>query len=130
MSFCSKALVNYPQNGLERDTWFFEYPSQPISTVDQIVWTNGVFAAVQAIASGANKNALTEFLTFSKAQIESMVDLVRTNLKFTQRATLSSLIVLDVHARDVVQRMINQVWRCTAALLHCCVLSVFIGAIL
>ena len=127
MSFCSKALVNYPQNGLERDAWFFEYPSQPISTVDQIVWTNGVFAAVQAIASGANKNALTEFLTFSKAQIESMVDLVRTNLKFTQRATLSSLIVLDVHARDVVQRMINQVG---AALLHCCVLSVFICVIL
>lgn len=101
--------MNYPKNGLDRDKWFFDYPAQPISVVDQIVWTDGAMKSIEAIATGSNPNALKEFLAFSKQQIESMVDLVRTDLKFTQRATLSSLIVLDVHARDVVAKMIAQV---------------------
>jgi len=29
-----KALLEYPENGLERREWLFRYPAQPVLTVD------------------------------------------------------------------------------------------------
>lgn len=76
--------------------------TQPITVVDQIVWTAN---AQRAILSGA----LPSFLDFSRRQIDGMVELVRTDLGAVPRATVSALIVLDVHARDVVAKMIQMV---------------------
>ncbi len=102
-------MTAYPANGLMRDAWLFGFTSQPITVIDQVMWTSNATQAIEAIAAGKNKSALADFLEFSKRQIDSMVELVRTDLQVVQRATLSSLIVLDVHARDVVSRMIAQV---------------------
>jgi dynein heavy chain len=37
-----------------------------------------------------------------------VTDLVRKPLTFLARLTLGALIVIDVHARDVVQQLINE----------------------
>jgi dynein heavy chain len=29
-----KALVEYPENGIERNKWLFAYPAQPVLTID------------------------------------------------------------------------------------------------
>lgn len=56
---------------------------------------------------GKNKKALEDFLAFSIVQITGMVDLVRGELNKQQRNLLVALIVIDVHARDVVRNMIR-----------------------
>lgn len=37
-----RALLEYPENGIERNDWLFAYPAQPVLTIDQVKWTNGV----------------------------------------------------------------------------------------
>lgn len=33
-SITKKAYLEYPDNGLERTSWLFKYPAQPVLTVD------------------------------------------------------------------------------------------------
>ena len=71
------------------------------------MWTTGVTAALQEIMKGKNKKAMEEFLEFSVEQIGAMVSLVRGDLNKLQRNVMGALIVLDVHARDVVAKMVK-----------------------
>lgn len=59
--------------------------------------------AINEIMRGKNKRALEEFLEFSLLQLNKMVEMVRGSLTFLQRTLMGALIVLDVHARDVVK---------------------------
>jgi dynein heavy chain, axonemal len=102
-----KALQEYPSNGIERDEWLFNYPAQPVITVDQVEWTKGVTSAIQEIMRGKNRKALEEFLNFSNLQINKMVALVRGDLNIQQRTLMGALIVIDVHALEVVRNMIK-----------------------
>ena len=101
------ALDEYPANGIERNEWLFNYPAQPVITIDQVTWTSGVTAAITEIMRGKNRKALEEFLDFSVKQINKMVDLVRGDLTSHQRTLMGALIVIDVHAREVVRNMIK-----------------------
>lgn len=64
-------------------------------------------ASLAEIMKGKNKKALEEFLDFSIKQINKMVDLVRGQLSRLERSVMGALIVIDVHARDVVKQMIK-----------------------
>lgn len=102
-----RSLEEYPTNGIERNEWLFNYPAQPVITIDQVMWTTGVTAAITEIMRGKNRKALEEFLDFSIKQINKMVDLVRGDLNSHQRTLMGALIVIDVHAREVVRNMIK-----------------------
>ena len=103
-----KSFLEYPSNGLERDDWLFAYPAQSILVVDIIQWTVNCAQAIEDVQKGKNKNAVIDFSTFSRSQIGKMIDLVRKNLTTAQRTMLGALIVIDVHARDVVDALIKQ----------------------
>lgn len=102
-----KAKAEYPEDGRERDEWLFSSCAQCIIMIDQVEWTTGVTAAIQDIAKGKNKKAMEEFLTFSLEQIEHMVNIVQGDLDKLQRNAMGALIVIDVHARDVIKMMIK-----------------------
>jgi dynein heavy chain len=101
------SLDAYPEDGLQRDAWFFESCAQAVLTVDQVVWTSGVAAAIQEIGKGKNKKALEEFREYSIQQIAAMVGLVRGDLNKLQRNAMGALIVIDVHAREVVDTLVR-----------------------
>lgn len=103
----AKALIEYPVNGIERNDWLFNYGAQPVLTIDCVTWTAGVSAAILEIMRGKNKKALEEFLDFSVKQINKMVDLVRGELDGQQRTLMGAMIVIDVHAREVIRNMIK-----------------------
>ena len=102
---CKTCYEDYPEDALERREWFFTYPAQLVLIIDQVFWTNGCTAAIEEIEKGKNKKALEEWLEFSIAQIGKMVEIVRGNLTEHQRTLMGALIVLDVHAREVVKKM-------------------------
>jgi dynein heavy chain len=56
---------------------------------------------------GKNKKAMEEFYEYSSEQIAGMVNLVQGDLTKLQRNVMGALIVLDVHAKEVVARMIK-----------------------
>ena len=86
-----------------REKWVLEWPGQVVIAVSQIFWTLGL---EQAISKG--KHAVEEFLTKSNEELNEIIKLVRGELPKMARFTLGALVVIDVHARDVVQNLINE----------------------
>eukprot|EP00048_Salpingoeca_helianthica_P012919 m.191176 g.191176 ORF g.191176 m.191176 type:complete len:3938 (+) comp15437_c5_seq50:82-11895(+) len=84
-----------------RRKWVQDWPGQIVLAVSSIFWTAGVTTAIQT-AGG-----LKTFLDTSNVQIDEIVELVRGKLPKSARTTLGALIVIDVHARDVVDRFVR-----------------------
>ena len=65
----------------------------------------------KAIEEGLKKDGIKGMKTyFSKCQhqLDEIVNLVRNDLPNLMRMTLGSLIVIDVHAKDTLEALINE----------------------
>lgn len=89
---------------VKRTDWVKHWPGQIILAVDQIFWTRGVEQAIKEYEQGG----LDEFIESLRADIQDIVELVRTELPDQLRTTIKAMIVIDVHARDVVQGLIDK----------------------
>ena len=90
-------------NKKRRIDWIkdMEWPGQLVQVIDQVVWTQGV--------EGGLLNAnLPDFLKKLDGELAEVVDLVRTNIPSLLSITLSGLIVISVHNRDIVERLIKE----------------------
>ncbi len=93
-----EALMAYTSAG--RKQWVLEWPGQIVICGSQVFWTKDVEEAIHS-------NTLREFLLTSNEEIKDTVGLVRGKLESGPRRTLEALIVIDVHARDVVANLIE-----------------------
>ena len=84
----------------DRKQWVLEWPGQIVICASQVYWTKEVEECILA-------NTLPAFLLRSNEQIKETVSLVRGKLDSGPRRTLEALIVIDVHARDVVTNLIE-----------------------
>jgi dynein heavy chain len=94
-----KAFKAYTEN--PREKWVLEWPGQVVLCVGQIFWTKEV---QDAIANGGTKG-LRAYKETCTRQLEKIAELVRGDLSTMARCTLSALVVIDVHARDVVAQL-------------------------
>ncbi|XP_052130864.1 dynein axonemal heavy chain 3 [Frankliniella occidentalis] len=86
-----------------RSLWVLNWPGMIVLCGSTIHWTAEVS---ESITSGSIKS----YLDKSNQQIDDMVELVRGKLSKGSRITVEALIVIDVHARDVVRMLVaNQV---------------------
>lgn len=69
--------------------------------IDLVKWTDGVTEAVLNEETNP-KQGIKAYDAFMKEMITKMVAIVRKDLNILQRTLMGALIVLDVHARDVV----------------------------
>ncbi|CAH3114243.1 unnamed protein product [Pocillopora meandrina] len=93
----SEAVTAYPQN--PRTEWVLSWPGQVVLASSIIYWTKEVTQAM------IQKDGLEDYYKQSTQQIEDIVGLVRGKLSTMSRITLGALIVIDVHARDVVAKL-------------------------
>ncbi|CAJ1027078.1 Dynein heavy chain, N-terminal region 2/Hydrolytic ATP binding site of dynein motor region/AAA domain (dynein-related subfamily)/Dynein heavy chain AAA lid domain/P-loop containing dynein motor region/AAA+ lid domain/P-loop containing dynein motor region D4/Microtubule-binding stalk of dynein motor/ATP-binding dynein motor region/Dynein heavy chain region D6 P-loop domain/Dynein heavy chain C-terminal domain containing protein, putative [Leishmania lindenbergi] len=82
----------------KREEWMFQHPAQCIQAVDMIIWTGQVEAAIE-------RAALQSFYKDYHDQILRMVELTRQPLSKMQRMLVGTLIVLNVHNRDIVHNL-------------------------
>ncbi|KAK0675118.1 DYH3 protein, partial [Pygoscelis papua] len=83
-----------------RKMWVLQWPGQVVICVSSIYWTEEVSEAIR-------KGTLLDFLEKSNLQIGDIVELVRGKLSSGARLTLGALTVIDVHARDVVAKLVE-----------------------
>ncbi|CAK83095.1 unnamed protein product (macronuclear) [Paramecium tetraurelia] len=92
------SIENYTQ--VKREEWVLKHPGQCVLNGSQVHWTKEVEAAIDA-------QNLKGYFKRLEDQLGSLVDLVRTKLSKQAMVTINALIVIDVHAKDVVQKMVE-----------------------
>ena len=96
MQAIKNAMADYVVK--KRTDWVKDHPGQSILCVSQLYWTIYVHEAIKK-----DPGALAEYCELNNTQIDDIVELVRGKLSKQNRVTLGALVVLDVHARDVLK---------------------------
>lgn len=79
------------------------WPGQCVLCVSSTYWTTNVHKAIQKGSEG-----LTGYLEECNRDLEKIIELVRGKLSLQNRITLGALVVIDVHARDVLSGLVDE----------------------
>lgn len=86
-----------------RHEWVLQWPGMVVLVVTGMFWTKGVEDTLNA----QDINQVAAFEKQCTSDLMRIVDLVRGDLTKLERATLGALVVMDVHARDVVTNLVR-----------------------
>ena len=86
-----------------RNDWVISHPGQIVLNASQVYWTNEVEDALNSGAKGGIKAYYQGLIK----QLESTVMLVRQKLTKLAKISVNALIVIDVHARTVIEEVIE-----------------------
>ncbi|NXH39972.1 DYH17 protein, partial [Dicaeum eximium] len=89
-----------------REEWVFDYPAQVALTGTQIAWTSEVGVAFASLEKGY-ENALKDYNKKQIARLNALISLLLGNLSPGDRMKIMTICTIDVHARDVVAKMIQ-----------------------
>ena len=87
-----------------RGDWMQFWPGMCVLNCSQVHWTTEMEASMKR----AGNEGLKQELEKQKAQLAVMISLVRGKLAKLARTSIGALTVIDVHARDVTIKMVNQ----------------------
>jgi len=90
-----------------RHRWLFDYPAQVVLTGTQIYWTEETEGSLEEY-EGGQEDAVKRYLATCVLRLSELVKLVLGELSRGDRCKIISLITLDVHGRDVVQKLIDE----------------------
>uniref|UniRef100_A0A4X1UP38 Dynein axonemal heavy chain 17 n=1 Tax=Sus scrofa TaxID=9823 RepID=A0A4X1UP38_PIG len=91
-----EAVVTYEEK--PREQWIFDYPAQ-------IWWTTEVGLAFARLEEGY-ENAIKDYNKKQVSQLNALITLLIGNLSAGDRMKIMTICTIDVHARDVVAKMI------------------------
>ncbi|AWP17229.1 putative dynein heavy chain 9 axonemal [Scophthalmus maximus] len=101
----TEAVVAYEEK--PREQWLFDYPAQVALTCTQIWWTSDVGMAFARLEEGYD-NAMKECYKKQVTQLNTLISMLIGQLTTGDRQKIMTICTIDVHARDVVAKMITQ----------------------
>ncbi|KAM6202712.1 dynein axonemal heavy chain 11 isoform 2-T2 [Rhynchocyon petersi] len=101
----TEALVAYEEK--PRELWIFDFPAQVALTSSQIWWTTDVGIAFSRLEEGY-ETALKDFHKKQISQLNTLITLLLGELPAGDRQKIMTICTIDVHARDVVAKLISQ----------------------
>nr|XP_020748715.1 dynein heavy chain 11, axonemal isoform X1 [Odocoileus virginianus texanus] len=90
-----------------RELWIFDFPAQVALTSSQIWWTTDVGIAFSRLEEGY-ETALKDFHKKQISQLNTLIALLLGELLPGDRQKIMTVCTIDVHARDVVAKLISQ----------------------
>ncbi|XP_035733901.1 dynein heavy chain 1, axonemal-like [Vespa mandarinia] len=84
-----------------RKEWVYMWPGQVVLCGGQTYWTAHVEDAIK-------NNALRSFYEVMLSQLDDLRELIRNPLTEIQRLMLEAVIIIEVHARDVLYKLIEE----------------------
>ncbi|XP_055973719.1 dynein axonemal heavy chain 9 [Sorex fumeus] len=90
-----------------REQWLFDYPAQVALTCTQIWWTTEVGITFSRLEEGY-ENAMKDYYKKQVAQLKTLITMLIGQLSKGDRQKIMTICTIDVHARDVVSKMIAQ----------------------
>eukprot|EP00736_Rhodelphis_marinus_P010572 Rmarinus@m.9666 len=100
------ALRAYEDPQKPRHLWIFDWPAGVAIVATRIVFTEDVNLAFDDLENG-NENALKDYREKLQVQLDNLSDLILQDQTSNDRRKLITLVTVDVHARDVVSKMIT-----------------------
>ncbi|KAJ3097104.1 Dynein heavy chain 10, axonemal [Phlyctochytrium planicorne] len=91
---------------MDRIKWIYAYQGMVALAGSQVWWTFEVEDVFRKIKSG-NKLAMKKYSKTLGDQLESLVIEVRSDLSSNDRKKINSQIIIDVHARDIVDKFVR-----------------------
>lgn len=86
-----------------RPQWITKWPQMVVLCISQVYWASDVHECLMG------KNQMKQFFKKIQADLTDIVALIRSkDLTNLNRNTIKSLIVIDVHAKDVVEDLVNK----------------------
>ncbi|XP_017734862.1 PREDICTED: dynein heavy chain 17, axonemal isoform X3 [Rhinopithecus bieti] len=98
-----EAVVTYEEK--PREQWILDYSAQVALTCTQIWWTTEVGLAFARLEEGY-ENAIKDYNKKQISQLNVLITLLIGNLNAGDRMKIMTICTIDVHARDVVAKMI------------------------
>jgi dynein heavy chain len=99
-----KAVYYYAKN--ERTDWIKGEIGMVAVVGTQIWWTFSVEDVFLRVSKG-DKHAMKNELVKETADLNNLIALVREKISSNLRKAVNTLIILDVHARDIVDRFVR-----------------------
>lgn len=96
-----ESVRRYPN--MPRNEWILANKGQCVLNGSQIMWTNEVESMIYRRAEGDEK-AYVDYFKALETQLKGLINIERGNLTKNQRTTVEALIVIDVHALDIVEK--------------------------
>uniref|UniRef100_A0A3P9PK94 Dynein axonemal heavy chain 2 n=1 Tax=Poecilia reticulata TaxID=8081 RepID=A0A3P9PK94_POERE len=87
-----------------REKWVKDWPGQVI-TASQIKWTSEVTRALNISKERANKSSLKSLKKKQIAMLQSYSEMIRQELPKILRLKVVALVTVEVHARDVIDKL-------------------------
>ncbi|XP_066468990.1 dynein axonemal heavy chain 9 [Tiliqua scincoides] len=101
----TEAVMAYEEKA--REQWLFDYPAQVALTCTQVWWTTEVGIAFARLEEGY-ENAMKEYYKKQVTQLNTLITMLIGQLSKGDRQKIMTICTIDVHARDVVAKMITQ----------------------
>ncbi|KAM4697873.1 dynein axonemal heavy chain 11-like [Rhinophrynus dorsalis] len=100
-----EAVVGYEDK--PRDQWMFDYSAQVALTGSQIWWATDVEIVFERLEEGF-ETALKDYNRKQIAQLNALINMLLGELTPGDRQKIMTICTIDVHARDVVAKLIAQ----------------------
>ncbi|KAK3095642.1 hypothetical protein FSP39_017066 [Pinctada imbricata] len=91
----------------KRDKWIKEHPGQLCITASQIQWTADVEKALKLTKDRGDKRALKTMKKKQVAMLNKLSEAIRGKLEKMQRLKIVALVTVEVHARDIIEKLIK-----------------------
>ncbi|XP_062979874.1 dynein axonemal heavy chain 11 [Elgaria multicarinata webbii] len=101
----TEAIAAYEEKS--REQWIFDYPAQVALTGSQIWWTTDVGIAFNRLEEGF-ETALKDYHKKQITQLNALISLLLGELTSSDRQKIMTICTIDVHARDVVAKLVAQ----------------------